>query len=91
MKIPRDLLVPRTWCLFEAIERLLEMAHGVRVDVLGMRPSMRKITQQSVMLQNLFIGESKRDTHIEREREAQRISLFIRMQQLQIRTTTTTF
>ena len=45
---------------------------------LGMRPSMRKITQQSVMLKNLCIGETKLDTRREREREAQRISLFIR-------------
>ena len=44
---------------------------------------MRKITQQSVVKKNLRIGEAKQNTHREREREAQRMSLFIKMQQLQ--------
>ena len=37
--------------------------------VLGTRPSMWKITQQSVVKKNLRIGETKQNTHRERERE----------------------
>ena len=52
--------------------------HTLIYIMLGMRPSMRKITQQSVMLKNLRIGEAKQNMHREREREreAQRISLY---------------
>ena len=46
------------------------------------RPSMRKITQQSVMKKHLRIGEAKRNTQRERERGTKNI-LIHKMQQLQ--------
>ena len=42
-------------------------------SLLGTRPSMRKITQQSVVKKNLHIRERARYAQREREREAQRI------------------
>ena len=36
---------------------------------------MRKITQQSVMLKNLRIGEAKQNTHTQRERGTKNISI----------------
>ena len=52
-------------------------------QLLRTRPSMRKITKQFVVKRNLRIGEAKQNTQREREREAQRICLFIKWQQLQ--------
>ena len=40
--------------------------------MLGTRLSMWKIKQQSVMVKNLRIGETKLDTQREREREKER-------------------
>ena len=50
---------------------------GRKGGLLGTRPSMQKITQQSVVKNNLHIGEAIQNTHRERERgrEAQRVSL----------------
>ena len=42
--------------------------------LLGTRPSMQKITQQSMMLKNLSIVEAKQNTHRERERSTKNIS-----------------
>ena len=43
--------------------------------LLGTRPSMRKITQHSMMLKNLRIREAKQNTHRERERGTRNMSI----------------
>ena len=44
------------------------------VSVGDERPSMRKITQQSVLKKNLRIGDARQNTHRERERGTKNIS-----------------
>ena len=43
--------------------------------MLRTRPLMRKIKQHSVMVKNLRIGETKRDTQRERERGTKNITI----------------
>ena len=58
------------------------------IPIVGdVRPSMRKITQHSVVKKNLRIGDAKQNTYREREGGTKNMSIFIEMQQLQLRTT----
>ena len=68
--------------------------------MLGTRPSVRKITQHSVVKKSMRIGNTKLDMHTERERErhthtqTKNISMFIEecnSSKMTIITTTTTF